>query len=97
EGCGQAPKRDLADGNFATHPDIEALAEEYPQTEVYAPVKKAKEQEEQGKDPYKPKRKDKPAVAAWRVRMGTQEAKAIYKRRAQTAGGGKGLLRHPGG
>ena len=36
-------------------------------------------------DRYQPKPGDSAAVAAWRVRMGTEEAKAIYKNRAATA------------
>ena len=34
---------------------------------------------------YAPKADDAPAVAAWRQRMGTDDAKAIYKQRAATA------------
>ena len=36
-------------------------------------------------DPHQPKPDDSPGVAAWRARMGTDEAKAIYKNRAATA------------
>jgi hypothetical protein len=36
-------------------------------------------------DPTLPKLGDSPAVADWRVRMGTPEAKEIYKQRAATA------------
>jgi hypothetical protein len=32
-----------------------------------------------------PRPTDSPSVAAWRVRMGTEEAKVIYKERASTA------------
>jgi len=46
------------------------------QTEVYAPVPN---------DPHAPKARDSEAVAAWRQRMGTEEAKHIYKDRAATA------------
>ena len=37
------------------------------------------------RDPHRPLPDDSPAVAAWRVRMGTAEAKEIYKQRAATA------------
>jgi hypothetical protein len=37
-----------------------------------------------GTDPHQPKRTDSSAVGAWRVRMATSEAKAIYKQRAAT-------------
>ena len=36
-------------------------------------------------DPHLPKPGDSAAVAAWRVRMGTDDAKQIYKQRAATA------------
>jgi hypothetical protein len=36
-------------------------------------------------DRYAPKASDSPAVAAWRQRMASAEAKAIYKERAATA------------
>lgn len=78
------PKRVLADGGFATLDDIETLHTEH-KVDVYAPVKNAESEQAKGKDPYQPKPKDKAGVAAWRTRMGTEEAKAIYKRRAQTA------------
>jgi len=37
------------------------------------------------RDPHAPRPGDPPAVAAWRARMGTPEAQAIYKERAATA------------
>jgi transposase len=85
ERTGQRPSRHLIDGGFGTLEDIVAAAEKYPETTLYAPVKNAEKKEEAGEDPYQPRKKDKPAVAAWRVRMGTEEAKEIYKRRAATA------------
>ena len=36
-------------------------------------------------DPHLPKPSDSDAVAAWRVRMGTDDATQIYKERAATA------------
>ena len=36
-------------------------------------------------DPHLPKPGDSDAVAAWRIRMGTDDAKQIYKQRAATA------------
>lgn len=80
----QTPKRVLADGDFATLDDIETLHAEH-EIEVYAPVKNAAQEKAKGNDPYQPKPKDAPGVAAWRERMGTAEAKTIYQRRAQTA------------
>lgn len=80
----RTPKRLLADGGFATLDDIETLHAEHA-VEVYAPVKNAASEQAKGKDPYRPKPKDGSGVAAWRMRMGTAEAQAIYKRRASTA------------
>jgi transposase len=81
---GQTPERLLADGDFAKLDDIESLQSEH-NVAVYAPVKFAERIEAKGENPYEPKRQDPPGVAAWRMRMGTEEAKTIYKRRAATA------------
>lgn len=77
------PKEMLVDGGFV---NVGAIDEaERNGTRVYAPPKKEKEQLAAGKDPYAPKKSDTEATAAWRARMGTAEAKAIYKERASTA------------
>ena len=56
---------------------------------LYAPVpkprSKASEPPDPPIDPHLPKPGDSDAVAAWRARMGTDEAKQIYKQRAATA------------
>lgn len=78
------PQRVLADGDFAHLDDIETLHADH-QVVVYAPVKNAQREKAKGNDPYRPKPKDKPGVAAWRQRMGLEEAKTIYGRRAPTA------------
>jgi len=65
----------LVDGGYPAHEQLDAVAE---QTEVYAPVPKAKDE---ATDPHAPKAGDSEAVAAWRQRMGTEEAKHIYKDR----------------
>jgi transposase len=75
----QAPGATLVDGGFATKEDIEAVSD---RTTVYAPVQQPKDP---ARDPHAPLPKDSPAVAAWRQRMGTPEAQAIYKERAATA------------
>lgn len=79
ERCGQSPEEWLVDGGYPGHEQLDAVAE---QTEVYAPVPKAKDE---ATDPHAPKAGDSEAVAAWRQRMGTEEAKHIYKDRAATA------------
>jgi transposase len=74
-----APEATLVDGGFATKEDIEAVSD---RTTVYAPVQKPKDPT---RAPHVPLPTDTPAVAAWRARMGTPEAQAIYKERAATA------------
>jgi transposase len=85
ERTGEVPDRHLVDSGFGTIKDIEATKASYPETDVYAPVKNAREKEAAGEDPYQPKPRDKEATAEWRQRMGTAAAKEIYKRRPQTA------------
>jgi len=75
----QAPGAMLVDGGFAKTEDIEAVSR---RTTVYAPVQKPKDPT---RDPHAPRPGDTPAVAAWRARMGSPEAQAIYKERAATA------------
>ncbi|MCA1626658.1 MAG: IS1182 family transposase [Acidobacteria bacterium] len=77
-----APQEMLADGGFATKDDITAVSPPAGRTTVYAPVQKSKKQDV---DPHTPRAGDSPAVAEWRTRMATDEAKEIYKQRAATA------------
>ena len=81
---GISPDRSLVDGGFAVLDDIEHVQTTH-ETKVYAPVKDEKKKLAKGENPYQPKPKDSPSIADWRLRMGTPEAKEIYKRRAQTA------------
>lgn len=83
----QIPNESLVDGGYASKDDIERVSadpddEDSNGTVVYAPVKKSKGM---SRDPHKALPNDSPAVAAWRERMGTDEAKEIYKERASTA------------
>jgi len=78
----ETPKEVLVDGGFAQHDQIEAVSAEEMGCTVYAPVPAPKDPKV---DRYAPKPGDSPAVAAWRARMATEEAKAIYKERAATA------------
>ncbi len=59
--------------------DIDKLSDK---TVVYAPVMQSKDPK---RDAHTPREDDSAAVAQWRVRMATPEAKAIYKDRASTA------------
>lgn len=71
----------LVDGGFAKKEDIETVSA-WGST-VIAPVSKPKKDAQ--RDRFEPLPGDSEAVAAWRKRMGTPEAQAIYKERASTA------------
>jgi transposase len=94
ENLGQAPKVLLTDGGFSTIDDIEETTAGG--TTVYTPVKEEAKQKEAGKDPFTPKPKDSPTIADWRQRMGTDEAKELYKLRAPTAELPNARLRNQG-
>jgi transposase len=76
---GQRPGQHLADGGFAKLADIADLA--HAGVVVYVPVPTPRNAE---RDRYAPLPGDPPEVAAWRERMNTDDAKAIYKERAST-------------
>ena len=82
---GRQPERALVDSGYVKQEDIE-WAETMGIT-MYMPPKNEKADLKKGKDPYQPKRWDSATVAAWRQRMGTDAAKAIYRRRAPVAEG----------
>jgi hypothetical protein len=77
--CGKAPQSWLVDGGFVAHEQIEQASQH---TVVYGPVPSPKDK---AADPHQAKASDSPAVAAWRQRMATDDAKALYKKRAATA------------
>lgn len=81
---GEAPQEMRVDGGFTTLDDIATVDQEH-DTKVYGPIKEEENKKAKGIDPYQPRPKDAPGVAQWRVRMGTEEAKAIYRQRGQTA------------
>lgn len=76
----RCPQEVLVDGGFAKKEDIEKVTAMG--ATVYAPVQRPKAQD---RDPHVPCAGDSETIAAWRQRMGTQEAKEIYKQRASTA------------
>ena len=80
---GPPPGKYLVDGGFTHRADVTKL--EADGTQVYAPLYREEKQLEQGQNPYEGKAGDSAEMAAFRVRMGTQEAKNIYKRRAAIA------------
>ena len=75
------PKEALVDGGFVSLEGIEAVQADGT-CQIYAPVPRPKNETV---DRYEPKPTDRPDVAEWRTRMGTDEAKEIYKQRAATA------------
>ena len=88
---GRAPGQWLVDGGFPAHGQIDAVADK---TELYAPVPKPKlPKSKDGDDAppppsgseFEPKPGDSPAVAQWRQRMKSDDAREIYKDRAATA------------
>jgi transposase len=86
----QTPEDWLVDGGFPAHEQLETVADH---TTIYAPVPKPKDP---ATDPHAPKPRDSEAVAEWRQRMGTEEAKLIYKERAATAECVNALARNRG-
>lgn len=81
---GRAPDEQLVDGGYLNLPDLERLARPGSAgTIVFMPVPRVRRGT--SRDPHRPRRGDPPAVADWRIRMGTDEAKAVYRERAATA------------
>ena len=80
ERCTQLPADWLMDGGFVSEAAIETGAAK--QVRVLAPVPEPKNPD---RDPALPLPTDSPAVAEWRGRMATPEAKATYRLRAATS------------
>lgn len=77
---GKMPKEYLVDGGYVTTENVEVVSERG--AKIYAPPAKSRNPDI---DPTAPKRGDTPAVAAWRRRMGTEDAKRIYIQRGAVA------------
>lgn len=77
---GGKPDEYLVDGGFVKKESIETASAQG--VTVYAPVPVPRVA---GIDPHQPKGGDSAAIAAWRRRMATDEAKTIYRDRAATA------------
>lgn len=84
------PQRYLMDGGFVDRDDITALAAHG--VAVYMPLPPARGNKS-GREPTDPHPGDSAAVVAWRQRMATEEARAVYKQRAATAECVNALLR----
>jgi transposase len=89
----EKPKEALVDGGFVKKADFDQVSPPQGGTTVYAPVMEPKDPH---RDRYAPRDDDSPAVAEWRQRMGTAEAKTIYKERASTAECVNALARNRG-
>lgn len=77
---GKLPGQILVDNGFVKLDAVERL--EGRGVQVIAPVQRPRDA---SRDPYEPLPSDGPGVAAWRTRMGTDEAKATYLWRGATA------------
>jgi transposase len=77
------PDEYLVDGGFSSREDTTQL--EQRGVKVYSPLKKEQQLLEQGQDPYARRRGDSDEYYAFRQRMKTPEAKAIYRERCSTA------------
>jgi transposase len=93
ERAGAYPKEALADGGFVDLQDIEAAQAAPRECKVYAPVPQPKDPE---RDRYVPLPADGEQVRQWRRRMGTEEAKAVYRQRASTIECVNAQARHRG-
>ncbi len=87
------PPEALVDGGFATVDTIDQAAERG--VTVYAPIKDEEKQRATGKDPHAPKKGDSEPVAQWRSRMGTADAKLIYRLRLPDGGVGQRAMPQP--
>jgi transposase len=78
----KGPDELLVDGGFVAHDDIVAIAQPGLRCLVYAPVPQPRDP---SRDRHQPLPSDPEAISEWRQRMGTDQAKEIYKDRAATA------------
>lgn len=77
------PEKYLADGGFSKKDGVAHL--ELEGTKFYGKLCNEKKLLEAGKDPYAAKPRENRHFTAFRERMGTEEAQAIYRRRAPAA------------
>ena len=72
----------LVDGGYLTFDDVDLAAEQ--DVALYMPPKPPRDPEKFGSE-FEPRKGDSDAVKQWRMRMGTEAAKEIYKQRAATS------------
>ncbi len=89
---GMDPEEYLMDGGFSSREAITTL--EQRGITVYAPVRLPRNKPEEER--YLPREEDSPEVIAWRERMATAEAQAIYKTRGSLAEWANAQTRHLG-
>jgi transposase len=80
---GTAPQRYVADGGFSNKEGVTHV--ERNGTKFYGVLNSERKQLEEGKNPYEPRPRENAHYTAFRARMGTEEAKQIYGRRAPAA------------
>ena len=80
---GQNPDHYLVDGGFGKKEDITYVESEG--SSVYAPLYAEEQQLADGKDPYAERPSESAEMTAHRQRMGTPEAKELYRRRSAIA------------
>jgi transposase len=78
---GAYPQEALTDGGFVRLEDIETAQAPPRGTRVYAPVPQPKDPK---RDRHAPRPGDSEQIREWRQRMGTEQAKAVYRERART-------------
>jgi len=86
ERCGRVPQRLLADTTAMTQEDIVNLAERHPGMTVYSPPspERADVSAETRRKRCWMRRREAPAVQAWRVRMASEDGRQTYRRRKLT-------------
>lgn len=77
------PAAYLVDGGYGKKDDVTHVEQQ--RTQVYSPLYGEEKQLAQGQDPYAPRRGESPQMTEYRARMGTEEGKATYRRRAAIA------------
>lgn len=79
---GVVPDKWLQDAGYENQAELNKVGEKYKDCKIYMPVRVTKKNED---NPHKRSPKDSEVSAEWRERMGTDEAKEIYKERGETA------------
>jgi transposase len=75
---GEKPLQQLADGGYVSLDNVDQAAREDVTLFMPAP-------EQEGQNPFEPRKGDSPPVAQWRQRMGQAESQTIYRQRMSTS------------